>query len=86
MPGSAFNHGIVIRDAGFLRGLRDIVDVGPERDHRLPFPPGRDECSGNPGNVPLYLETFFFEDAGEVLRSLELLKAQLSEAEDAVPP
>ena len=35
-----------------------------------------------PATLPLDLEAFLFQDPGQILRGLELLKAQFAEAED----
>ena len=84
MARRAFNQRIVIRHAGLLRGLRNIVDVRAERDHRLTFAPGGDEGGRNPRNAALDLESFFFENAAQVFGGLELLKSKLAETEDAI--
>ena len=55
-----------------------------QRDHRLARPPGGDPRGGNAGHAALDLEAFLLQNAGEVLRGLEFLEAQLAEAEDAV--
>ena len=60
----AFDHRIVIRHAGLLRSLRDIVDIGSERDDRLALPPRRDKCGGNAGDAAFDLESFLLENSG----------------------
>ena len=84
VPRRAFDHRIVIGHARLLRSLRDIVDIGAERDHRLAFAPGGHERGGNAGDAALDLEAFLFEDSGEIFRRLEFLKSELAETEDAV--
>ena len=59
-PGCAFDHRVVIGDAGLLRRLGDAVDVGAERDHRLAGSPRRDERRGNAGDAFLDVKPFFF--------------------------
>ena len=51
VTGRAFDHRIVIRDARLLRRLRNAVDVGAERDHRLARSPRRDERGRNAGDA-----------------------------------
>ncbi len=80
----AFDHRIMIGDAGFLRSLRNIVDIGAERDDGLALAPGGDPGGGNSGDAALDLEAFLFENAGEVFRSFEFLEAEFAEAEDAI--
>ena len=75
---------IVIRDAGLLRRLRNVVDVGSERDHRLARAPARHPRGRNAGEVLLNREAVLLEDAGEVLRRLELLEPELAEAEHLI--
>ena len=67
-----------------MRGLRNVVDIAAQRDHGLSRSPARYPCSGNAGHAALDLEAFFLQDAGEIFRGLNLLKAELTEAEDAV--
>ena len=81
---SALDHRIVLGHAGLLRGLRNVVDIGAERDHRLALAPGRHPRRRNAGDAALDPEAFFLEDAGEVLRRLEFLEPEFAEAEDAV--
>ena len=84
VAGRAFDHGLVPADAGLLRGLRDVVDIGAERDDGLARAPGGDPGGGNAGDAALDFEAFLFQNAGEVFGGLELLKSQFAEAEDAV--
>ena len=84
VAGRAFDHRLVPADAGLLRSLRDVVDIGAERDHRLAGSPRRHPRGGNAGDAALDLEAFLLENAGEVLRGLELLEPELAEAEDAI--
>ena len=84
VSGRALDHRVVIRDAGLLRSLRDAVDIGTERDHRLAGSPGGHPGGGNPGDAALNVESLGFENSGEVLRGFEFLEAELGEAEDGV--
>ena len=68
MTRRAFDDGIVIADAGLLRRLRDIVDIGAERDHRLAFAPTGDPGGRDAGVVALDFETILFEDPAQILR------------------
>src|SRR4051812_19781087 len=81
---SAFNHGIVIRHSRLLRGLRDIVDIGSERDNRLALSPRCDEGCRDSGDTPLDAESFLLKNAGEIFRGLELLESEFAKTEDAV--
>ena len=80
----AIDQRLVTSDARFLRSLGDAIDVRAERDHRFTRSPSRHPCRGNARNAAFDREAFFLEDFGQILRSLELLKPQLSEAEDHV--
>ena len=84
VAGRAFDHGLMPADAGLLRGLRDVVDIGAERDDGLAGAPGGDPRGGDAGDAALDFEAFLFEDAGEVFGGFEFLEAQFAEAEDAV--
>ena len=84
VAGRALDHRLVPPDAGLLRSLRDIVDVGAERDHGLPGAPRRHPRRRNAGDAALDFEALLLENAGEVLRSLVLLESELAEAEDAI--
>ena len=84
VAGCAFDHRVVIGDAGFLRGLRDAIDVRAERNDRLARSPGRHPGGWDAGDAALNAEALFFEDVGQILRGLELLKAKLAEAEDHI--
>ena len=50
----------------------------------LPDAPLRDQRGGNAGDAALDLEAVLLEDAGEVLRRLDLLHAELAEGEDLI--
>ncbi len=84
VAGRAFDHRLMPGDAGLLRGLRDVIDIGAERDHRLAFAPRSHPSGGDAGHAALDLEAFLFQDARQIFRGFELLEAQLAEAEDAV--
>src|SRR5215471_4299599 len=81
---SAFDDWIVIRDAWFLRSLRDVIDIGAEHDHRFSLAPGRQERSRNPRKTTLDSESFLLQDAAQILRCLEFLKTKFAEAEDGI--
>ena len=80
----AFDHRRVVGDTGLLRRLRDAVDVGAEREHRLPGSPARHERGRNARDALLHGEAVLFEDVDQVAVGLGLLEAQLGEAEDLV--
>ena len=80
----ALDDRIVVRDAGLLRGLRNPVDVGPDRDDRLPAAPRRHPRRRNAGDAAFDLESVLLEDAREIFRGFDLLKAQLAVAEHLV--
>src|SRR6185503_5893423 len=84
VAGCAFDDRRVIGDARLLRALRNAVDVGTERDDRPARPPARDPSGREPRDIPLHLETVLLEDSRQVLRCLNLLVAQLAEAEHHV--
>ena len=50
----------------------------------LPAPQVATQAVGNAGDAALDLEAVLLEDAGEVARGLEFLKAELAETEDRV--
>ena len=83
-PGAPSTSGIAIGDAGLLRALRDAVDVGAKRDHGLAAAPFGDPRGRDARDAARDLEAVLLEDAGEVARRLDLLKAQLAEAEHRV--
>ena len=84
VPGRALDDRIVIRHARLLRRLRDVVDVRADRDHRLARSPRREPGGRDTGVAALDFEAVLFEDLGEIFRRLELLEAELAEAEDLV--
>ena len=84
VPGRAFDHRRVVRHPGFLRRLRDAVDVGAERDHRLPRPPRRHERGRDAGDALLHGEAVLLEHIDEVAVRLGLLKAELGKTEDGI--
>ena len=61
-PGRAFDHRLVPGDAGLLRRLRNVVDVGAERDHRLARSPVATHAVGMPATPRSIVKPFFFED------------------------
>ena len=66
VTGRAFDHRIVVGDARLLRRLRDAVDVGAERDHRLARSPRRHQRGRNAGDALLHGEAVLLEDVGQV--------------------
>ena len=84
-PGRALDHRLVIGDARLLRRLRDAVDVRAERDHRLARCPSvAMNAVGMPAMPSSTVKPFFFEDVDQVAVGLDLLEAELAEAEDRV--
>ncbi len=84
MSGRSRNHRVLVGHAGFLRRLRNPVDVGAKGDHRLARSPRGHPCGRNVGDAALHGEAVLLENRGQVLRRLELLKPELAEAEDGV--
>ena len=80
----AFDDRLAIGDARLLRRLRDAVDVRAERDDRLARSPARHPRGRNAGEVLLDREAVLLQDVGQVLRRLELLEAELAEAEHLI--
>src|SRR5947209_4367834 len=80
----ALDDRIVIRDTRLLRRLRNAVDVRADRDHRLATAPRRHPRRGDAGDAAFDLESVLFEDAREVFRRLDLLEAELAEAEHLI--
>ncbi len=80
----ALDQRIVIRHAGFLRRLRNPVDVRPERDHRLPGSPGRHERGRNAGDAFFDGKAVLLQDIDQVAMRFLLLEAQLTVAEDLI--
>ena len=83
-PGAPFDQRVVIRDARLLRRLRNAVDVGPERDHRLARAPGRHERGRNAGDALFDGEAVLLQDVDQVAMRLLLLEAELAVAEDLI--
>src|SRR6266446_764794 len=76
VPWCALNDGRLVADARLLRRLRDVVEVRADRDDGLARSPrrgprGRDACVR-----ALQLEAVLLEDAGQILRRLELLEPE----------
>ena len=84
VAGRAFDDRIVTGDAGLLRGLRNIVDIGAERDHRLASPHDATHAVGMPAMPRSILKPSFSRMPVRYLRGFEFLKAELAEAEDAI--
>ena len=76
--------GGMARDPRELRRLGNVVDVGPERDHWLARSPTRHPSRGNTGNPFLNRKSVVAQEVHQIARSLELLKPELSEAEDLI--
>src|SRR5262249_37013526 len=84
MSGCAFDHRLMPRYRRLLRGLRNIINIRTEGNYGLSLAPRCDKRCRNSGYTALDFETFFFENPGQVFRSFDFLKSELSEAEDAV--
>ncbi len=84
MAGRAFDDGIVIRDAGFLRSARDAVFIRDEGDDGFSAAVGRDPGRGNVCNSLFDLEAIFLENTGNVFRGFDFLEAEFAEAENLV--
>ena len=84
VAGRAGDDRILVADAGLLIRLRDVVDVGAERDDRLARAPRGDPGGRNAGEAARDLEAVLLENAGEVLRRLLFLDSELAEAEHLV--
>ena len=67
VAGRAIDQGIMVGDAGFLRGLRDAVDVGAERDDRLARTSFCDPCRRDSRHAVFHPEALLLEDAREKL-------------------
>jgi hypothetical protein len=66
VTGRVLHDGIVIGDARLLRGLRDAVDVRPDRDDGLAGPPDGDPPGRQPGDVLPNGEPLRAQDSGEI--------------------
>ncbi len=77
---------IVVGHAGFLRGLRDAVNVRDESNHRLAGAPGSNPGRRNAGDAALDVKAIFLENACQVAKGFVFLKAELAEAENLDPP
>ena len=84
VPWGTVDQRVAIGDARLLRALGDAVDVRAEGDHRLAAAPFGDPRRGDARDAARDPEAVLLEDAGEVARRLDLLKAQLAEAEHGV--
>ena len=83
-PGAPCTSGQVARDARNLRRLRNAIEVGAERDDGFAGAPSRNPGRGNSRHTLAHREAVLLEDADDVLRRFEFLKAQLSEAEHLI--
>ena len=61
-----------------------MQSTSEQGDDGLARAPRSDPCSGNTGDALFDLEALFLENAGEVFRRLNLLKAELAKAENHV--
>ena len=84
VSGRALDHRRVIGDARLLRRLRDAVDVRAECDDGLARAPRRHERGRNAGDAFLDCEPVLLQDVDEITVRLDLLKAELGEAEDRI--
>jgi hypothetical protein len=84
VSGRAFDDRIVIGHAGLLRRLRNAVDVGAEGDDGLAAPEGRHPRRRDARLASGDREAVLLEHTGQVLRRLDLLKAEFTEAEHRV--
>ena len=84
VAGRAFDHRRVVGDARLLRRLRDAVDVGAQRDHRLARAPRRHERGRDTGDALLDGEPVLLQHVDQVAVRLDLLKSELGEAEDRI--
>jgi len=80
----AFDDGIVIRDAGFLRGAWDTVFIRDKGDDGFSAAVRRDPRCGNSRNSLFGLEAIFLEDASDVFRGFDFLEAEFAKAENLV--
>jgi hypothetical protein len=80
----AFHQRIVIGHSGFLRSARNTVEVGDESYHRFTAPIRRHPGGGDAGNFALDVEAVLLEDARNVARRLEFLKAKFAETENLI--
>src|SRR5205085_3034270 len=72
---------VMVADARLLRRLRNVVDIGAERDHWLARAPGGGPRRGDAGDPARHLEAVLLEDASEVVARLDFLEAWFAEAE-----
>ena len=84
MPRSAFNHRLAEGDPRHLRGARNAVHIGAQRDDRFAAapagPPGRRDI----GNAVFYGKAIGAEYCPQITLSFELLKTELRKREQAV--
>jgi hypothetical protein len=59
MARRAFDEGGMIRNARFLRGPRNAVNIGDKRDHRFAAAVARHPSRGNTGNAALDSKAIF---------------------------
>ena len=80
----AFDQRVAVGDAGLLRRLRDAVDVGAERNHRLAGSPARHERGRDAGDPLFDREPVLLQEVDQIAVRLLLLKAELTVAEDLI--
>ena len=84
VAGRALDHRVVIGHTGRLVALRNAVDVGAERDHRLAAAPLGHPRGRDAGDAVLDGEAVVAQQLAQVALGLDLLEADLAEAEDHV--
>jgi hypothetical protein len=84
MAGRPLDNRVVVRHPRLLRGLRNTIDIGTERDDGLTRAPRRHERGRYSRNPLLHGEPIGFQNVDQVTRRFEFLKPQLAIAEDLV--
>ena len=80
----ARNYRLMPGDTGLLRRLWNVVDVRPERDDRLARAPTRHPRRRNAGQILLHREAVLLQDVRQILRRLEFLESEFTEAEHLI--
>ena len=78
------DHRVVVSHAGFLAGLRNVVDVAAQGDHGLARSPAGDEGGGHTAHAALHLEAILLEQSCEIPGRLDLLHAEFAEGEHLI--
>src|SRR5688572_15657469 len=84
VPGRARHELLAGQHTRRLIRRRHAVDIGPERDYGAATAPARDPRRWHPGDAALDGEAVALEQRGQIALRLELLVADLTEAEQAV--